>query len=888
MTDRSVSRRQFLGTAGAFAATSLAASDPFPTDPAPDAAPPHFPTTFPPEPLPPGVARQFGSARFRDFYANRYEVSPDSRWVVWLQDGWCGGYELATARRVRFRTQPESGWREVLEGVTATGRLIVTEKNDNAFRVRQYDLLTGAPDPPVDVADGEVRAVSADGRLAVVEKETAERVEYKGVELATGRALWTIVRRTPLPSMGMRVVGRFAHAGFTFPPDGGNGSDSRSVLLNIDTGREIPIEPPGEGARGVLSSRVWGSADRRRLLAVCQTHDPDIDRAVVWNTVSGRVVSSFALPGADRAFGGTPDGRSFYGTVGDDHQLVLRDAATGKITRRYDVFDVNASDSAVTPDGKTLLLARTDRSRYDSRSGPDNTLIRLIDADSGLTLPQSPDPPGPLVRVWFPAATTVATAYRTKAEHVDYTLWDIPTTRSRRVVDPTERNEARQRDEMEPANLVSPDGRHTLRADGSRLAVVDTATGRTTAVIAQPPVAAGRWFWLDAATVGVFVSDGLTVWAPEADTLRVVPLDLPGKRPMVWRWRAAADGKRVGFQFFPDLAALVFQFGWVTVDGGEVTVAEQQHRGRGVGLAGSADGGRVAVGLDRPKSADRRASLEADWIAVHDRTGLQWLVNTPAAVPPFDLTGCGRTLAVRSSGVSIDDMPPPAPALELWEVVSGQRRRRYPLDALPDDLRCSPCGRWVATVRQDQPLYLWDVYGEASDPQPEPTPAELPRLWNDLSSADGEAAFRTVRTLVQHPAAAARLLGAKLKPAKAPKEDWVVERIDRLSDPDFRTRDRAERELAAVADVVADTLRKATEAGAETEEAADRLDRLLIRAAGTPLDIVRTVRAVEVLEHAAGDDARALLARLADGAPAAALTREATAALKRRQARPPS
>lgn len=879
MPDPPVTRRQFLGSAAAVAATPLGASDPLP-----DAAPPHFPVAFALELLPPGVGKQLGAARFRDLTSGRCICSADSRWLIRYDDSECKGYELPTGRRVAFRTTPNSGWTESGTVVTTDSRLTVIEATEGAFRVRQYDLPSGVAHPPGQkiVKKGAVEAISNDGRIAVTQWTSDDGGEYEGVELATGRTKWVIGRKTPLPPRGIRIVGRFAHAGFVFPPEGADAGDDYPTMYDIETGREVRLEPPGKKVELSLPRWNWCSADQRRLLASVDVIGSDEERAVVWDTGSGRLLSSFALAGSDRVFGTTPDGNSFFGTVGEEEQLVLRDAATGKITRRYDVFDVDASESVVTPDGKTLFIARTDRARYDSRSGPDNTMIRLIDADSGLPLPQSPDPPGPLVRVWFPATNTAATAFRTKVGHVDYTFWDVPTARGRRVVDPTERNEAKQRDELEPANLVSPDGRQTLRPDGIRLTVVSTATGRTVASVSQPPVAAGRWFWLDAATVGVFSPDGLHVWKPDAGTVQMLPLALPGKRPLVWRWRAAIDGKRVGFQFFPDLAALVFQVGWVDVNGGKVTVSDQPHSGRGVGLAGSADGGRVAVGIDRPKSAERRASPEADWIAVHDLDGRRWLVNTPAAVPPFDLTGCGRTLAVRASGVSTDDdTPPTGPALELWEVVSGQRRTRYPVDSLPDDLRCSPCGRWVGTVRQDQPLYLWDVYGEVSDPRPEPKRAELPQLWTDLDSGNGEVAFRAVRTLVQHPAAAVQLLGAKLKPVSAPKADWAAERIEQLGHHDFRTRDTAERELAAVADVIADELRQAADV-AETEEASERLDRLLVRASGKPFDEVRTVRAVEVLENATGEDTRAVLAKLAGGVPTALLTREASAALRRK------
>lgn len=253
------------------------------------------------------------------------------------------------------------------------------------------------------------------------------------------------------------------------------------------------------------------------------------------------------------------------------------------------------------------------------------------------------------------------------------------------------------------------------------------------------------------------------------------------------------------------------------------------------------------------------------------------MFGVPDVSAKFDLTGCGRTLAVQRESYENAAGERVPPALELWETVSGQRRRRQLVDRTPDDLKGSPCGRFVATCRDDQPVYLWDVFGGTSDPHPEPTADD----WAALGSADAGEAFRAVRRLVQHPASAVTILSAKLKPAVPPKAAWVDERVERLGDPDFHTRQAAERELSAVGDVVLDRLRAAAEAGVETEEAAERMERVLTRAV-SPAAELRTVRAVEVLEYA-GEAASPLLARLANGAPGL-LSREATAAKRRADA----
>jgi hypothetical protein len=99
-------------------------------------------------------------------------------------------------------------------------------------------------------------------------------------------------------------------------------------------------------------------------------------------------------------------------------------------------------------------------------------------------------------------------------------------------------------------------------------------------------------------------------------------------------------------------------------------------------------------------------------------------------------------------------------------------------------------------------------------------------------------------------------------------------------------RDRAGKELEAQGEPAVPALRKAREA-APSPEARRRLDRLLASASGPVAgEQARQVRAVEVLERVGTPEAVKVLRGLAGGAPAARLTREAGAALKRLAAPP--
>lgn len=134
-----------------------------------------------------------------------------------------------------------------------------------------------------------------------------------------------------------------------------------------------------------------------------------------------------------------------------------------------------------------------------------------------------------------------------------------------------------------------------------------------------------------------------------------------------------------------------------------------------------------------------------------------------------------------------------------------------------------------------------------------------------------------------HPGAAAELLGAKLKPVPTPSGEAVKAWIEDLGSETFAAREGAERALAKLGDAVESELRAAATSGnADRRAVATRL----LGAATRPdaPERLRGLRAVEVLEYTDTPAARAVLKALAAGAPAALLTRDATAALARLEA----
>ena len=113
-----------------------------------------------------------------------------------------------------------------------------------------------------------------------------------------------------------------------------------------------------------------------------------------------------------------------------------------------------------------------------------------------------------------------------------------------------------------------------------------------------------------------------------------------------------------------------------------------------------------------------------------------------------------------------------------------------------------------------------------------------------------------------------------------PIERWIAELDDKL----FAVRQKATADLAGHAEQAEPALRRAL-ARTPSLEAARRMERLLVQFSVGEIqpgaDLVRTVRAMEVLERIGTAEAQAILANLAKGAADAWVTREARSSLER-------
>jgi WD40 repeat protein len=223
----------------------------------------------------------------------------------------------------------------------------------------------------------------------------------------------------------------------------------------------------------------------------------------------------------------------------------------------------------------------------------------------------------------------------------------------------------------------------------------------------------------------------------------------------------------------------------------------------------------------------------------------------------------------------------------LWELTSRRERHRFVgARSAIAKLAFSGDGKLLASASPDAPVFVWDIEGCYGKPvSTEPLSADsAAKLWAALEDADASLAFAAMRELFTRPGPAVALLRERLRPAAGVDEKAVRGWLRDLDSDTFAVREKAAADLESAVDVAEPILRAALKEK-QSAETKRRLESILESAAAGAAGGRRQVRAVEVAEHLATAEARALLETWSGGAEGALLTREARSAIGRLKAR---
>lgn len=238
----------------------------------------------------------------------------------------------------------------------------------------------------------------------------------------------------------------------------------------------------------------------------------------------------------------------------------------------------------------------------------------------------------------------------------------------------------------------------------------------------------------------------------------------------------------------------------------------------------------------------------------------------------------GRSMASASGDHSI----------RVWEIITRQERLQFRSpDNKPSALAFSPNSRILAQGSDDITILLWDLSGRFDKGRLRPaslSAKDLEVLWADLAHADGSAAWRAIGTLAADSKDSLPFIRKHLLAVAPVDARAIAQFVTDLDSDQFATREKAAEQLEKLGELAEPALRDALRDKPPLERR-QRIDRLLEKLAAqrdnpSP-ERLRMLRALEALEYMDTPAARRALEELAKGAPAADLTNETNAALKR-------
>jgi RNA polymerase sigma factor (sigma-70 family) len=796
------------------------------------------------DPLPDGAVARLGSLQFRHGGLADLAFSADGKALITSgADGILKVWDVGTGnltRSIRLEgTDSVGGCALSPDGKLAAAR--------GAKAVTVWDALTGKQLKQIAAPKESYLIFSDDGETLVVASQHMTSVTVwrwregppTTLNVAVHNIEWSPDSTTHFclsPDGKLLAVGLAARVPLTVW-DLGTGKH----LFNVDAGASVSRFTPDGKQLAIATAERNG---RSTLLL----HD----------VATGKEVRRLPLPGKGFHWCLTfsPDGKVTVPV--DTEGIYLLDSASGKELRRVGGSKTGRQRWAVfSPDGRVLA----------SHGG---NPIHLWDADTGKELHVRACADYPYGLAYTPDGSRLAIGNWVES---NLSMWDTKTGRQAALL-PSERDTGYVR-----SLTFAPDARTLVvgRLEGF-FDFVDATTGKTKRTLCLHEAKGAAMGSLHFSSCSLS-SDGRWAYAAER-TFSPVGSD-------VWIWETN-PGRLVasrhvtviphdGWVALGDKVAFLTTDGVMVAEGESASIRSLIAGAWSAPLAASPDHHLLAaLGAKKSPQNDSRADKVHVWEA---RSGQEVAVIATGPVNHLALSGDGRTLITADTK-----------SLRLWDLASGKERHRI---ALPDDfggtwyasgLFVSPSGHLATTPCGDGTLLVWDLPRRA---RPEGTPKDVlsnetaAELWADLAAKDGNKAYAAMWKLADLPASAVALFGKHLKPAPPADADKVRRLVQDLDSDKFAIRQAAGQQLEEMGRAVAPALRRALE-GKNSLETRQRLEGLLAKLAATVLspDVVRRLRAIQVLEQIATPEARQLLRGLAEG-PASWEKQEAQAALDR-------
>jgi RNA polymerase sigma factor (sigma-70 family) len=752
----------------------------------------------------------------------------------------------------------------------------VTGKPLRHFQGYQFHITSLAFAP-----DGQTLASgSADRKINIWEVATGKQLRQLISQPQQAQPIWSLAF-TP-DGKGLISAGEDAKVRLWDPAAGkiirhftGHQNDVRCAALSPD-GRTLASAADKEiwlweTATGKMIHRLTGQKEPIRALAFSPdgkmlasgSNDISISSVWLWETATGKVLRRLPDDPKEirqrqtvcaRSLAFSPDGKKLAAGYGD-YALCLWDVATGKKLHKmpgmgsftYRSFHDGGIQCVVfSRDGKRLVLA------HDNQ-------FALLDLQSGKEISPLQAARGAMNRVFFsPDGKRLFTTTEEPGRGI--LEWDTASGRLIRQV-PGVAGGVNQVSFSPDRKIMASSG------NGQELALWDTATGKE---IRRIPLSLKQ-----------FQTPSNVVYSPDGKLVAVEE----GEGKAVWLYDPAT-GKQVCT--VENMKTSAYPMLLAFSPNGRILAALDR---KAIHLA-EVPSGRSLPSIVPPKeryavaaafSPDGRTLAAPDISLFNGVRMILWEVATgkerlafpkpPGQIGNVAFSSDGRLLAAGGSGNMV----------YVWDALTGELLTRLKgHQGAINSLAFSPDGHRLASGSSDTTALIWDVTGLARE-RPCRGPLcrkELDELWSTLGGADAAKAYQSILTLESCLEQAVPLLAEHLHLSTVDKK--ILRLLALLDSDDFTQRERATRELQVLGWAAEPALHRALE-GKPSLEVRNRVKELLdgIRKQPLPLEMVRILRGMEVLEQIGTPAARKVLASLALGVPQARLTREAKAALER-------
>jgi WD40 repeat protein len=829
------------------------------------------------DPLPPRAIARLGTLRFRGARGS-LEFSPDGKWLAGATDGSVTLWETATGREVRQIVAPAwylsfsadgkrlaccdnlrchvhdvSNGKELFavdgtHGVFAgDGKTLMTANTSiSPSNVYVWDGRTGRRLRQWDAGEWiQEFALAPDGRIAAWINQDKPQVQVRNLE--TGALKHSIpIAPNSRPSLALSRDGKLLAMV----------RDTGMSLWDVAAGKELRNWP------GRAASRAVFSPDGKQLAWVGSgEHGGEaqlwvVEREGAKPRAVGEPINSFQ----PSCF--SPDGK-LLAVRTDAHVVSLRDIVGGKEKLSFDAHTRPVTDLAFDADGRHVISrGRNDIFAWQTRTG--KLLYR------GALLPPGHEYLVPLL----PGGYSLTGERTSNPLQGRFWLRDMRSGKEVMRFD--------GRPDVGPPNAVA--------APGGRFAAVRGRAGEICVLNMAARRCAYRFDPKEAASGLKLSADGeVLVWYSRAPKGHVV------------RVHRRASGKTLVLRDVPKTDRWIWIFdrvSCVSPDGRWLTLSTEEGRLRRWDLATGEEVSPLVYALrttwELVWSPDGRfvaAQGSASPANVIDREAQRdvrvWDARTGKRLAHLTLPNRNGGMHLQfthdSRSLVTTDLQG---IIHLWEVATGKERATLKghLSSEVGALALSADDRMLVSGGYDSQGFVWDLTGHMPDGQWHPVHLASDKLraaWEALASDDAKAAYAAMWELVADPERSTTFLRQRLRPVPRPKPGQVAQVIAALDADKFVERQRATRELETLGEVAAAELRQLLE-GKPTLEVRRRVEALLARLEHVPAgENLRTLRAIEALEHIGTAEARDALRGLAEGGPGARRTLEAQAARER-------